>query len=190
LFVCLFVCFFFFFFFFLKKQNFPGERTLDENRALCRPLHRAVLKGDWPAAEAFLNEHPDCVRAPITNEKATALHIAVIAQRTTFIEELLRLMVTTREDLELQTTYGYTALHHAAQSGIVRIAEKLVDHNHRLLLIPDANDQGDMPLNVAACLGHANMISYLLSRTRLECLTPEKRTALLHLTIYNDLYGN
>jgi ankyrin repeat protein len=181
----LFVCFFFFF---LKKQNFPGERTLDEYRALCRPLHQAVLKDDWPAAEAFLREYPDCVRAPITKEKETALHIAVIAERTSFIEELLTL--TTLGDLELKTAYEYTALHLAAQSGNVIIAEQLVESNRRPLLIPDANDHGDMPLNVAACLGHANMISYLLPETPLGELTPDKRTKLLHFTIHNDFYGN
>jgi ankyrin repeat protein len=112
----------------------------------------------------------------------------VIAERTSFIEELLTL--TTLGDLELKTAYEYTALHLAAQSGNVIIAEQLVESNRRPLLIPDANDHGDMPLNVAACLGHANMISYLLPKTPLGELTPDKRTKLLHFTIHNDFYGN
>jgi ankyrin repeat protein len=181
LFVCL-----FFFFFFSEKQNFPGE-----NRAPCRPLLLAALKGDWPTAEALLSGNPDSVRARITKEGATVLHIAVIAQRTTFIEKLLIWIGDNQDALGSKTTSDYTALHYAAQSGIFRNAEKLVqkyptpDH---LPLIPNSN--GDMPLNLAAYQGHAKIISYLLPKTPLDQLTPDNSTNLLNWTIQNDLYGN
>ncbi|XP_062162606.1 ankyrin repeat-containing protein ITN1-like [Alnus glutinosa] len=172
------------------KQNFPGERTLDNYRFVCRDLLKAALEGDWPAAERFLEESRglDYVRTPITNYKGTVLHVAVNAQRTTFVEELLKWMKATPEDLELQTTGGYTALHYAAQSGIVRIAEQLVEINDRLLVMPDYSKDRETPLNVAAFQGHANMISYLLSQTPLDRLTSDNSTNLLLWTIRNDLY--
>ncbi|XP_059436350.1 uncharacterized protein LOC132169313 [Corylus avellana] len=110
------------------------------------PLLQAALKGDWPTAKAFYDKDKDCVRASITINKATALHIAVSAQHTTFITNLLKLM--RREDLELKTNYGFTALHTAAQVGNVRIAEQLLKINNKPLSILDVNE--DTPLIVAA----------------------------------------
>ncbi|XP_062162521.1 ankyrin repeat-containing protein NPR4-like [Alnus glutinosa] len=165
----------------------PMKRTLDECRGPCRPLLQAAIKGDWSAAEAFLKENRDYVRAPITKEKATTLHIAAAAQHTAFITEMLKLIVSTPKDLELmKTTSGFTALHSAAQSGNVRIAEQLVEMNNKLLSIKDVNE--DTPLIVAAYLGHTNMVSYLFALTGLEHLTDGKRTELLEYTIYNDMF--
>ncbi|XP_062161761.1 uncharacterized protein LOC133868774 isoform X2 [Alnus glutinosa] len=164
----------------------PRKRTLDECRGPCRPLLQAAIKGDWQAAKAFFKENRDYVRAPITKEKATTLHIAAAAQHTTFITEMLKLIVSTPKDLELKTTYGFTALHSAAQSGNVRIAEQLVKMNNKLLSIQDVNE--DTPLIVAAYLGHTNMVSYLFALTGLEHLTDGKRTELLEYTIYNDMF--
>jgi ankyrin repeat protein len=131
---------------------------------------------------------PNYVREPITRDKETALHIAAAAQHTTFIDGLLSSELgMTPEDVAMQTSYGFTTLHSAAQSGNVRIAEQLVIKNNCLLLILDIND--DTPLNVAAYLGHANMVSYLLSMTPLEKLNVEKCNDLFHDTIYNDMYG-
>ncbi|XP_059436314.1 ankyrin repeat-containing protein NPR4-like [Corylus avellana] len=132
----------------------------------------------------FLESNPDCVRVPITKEKATALHVAVIAKHTTFVEELLKLM--TPMDLELRAINGFTALHSAAQSRIVEIDKQLVEINDKPLLIPDYS--GDIPLNVAAYVGHTNMVSYLFSLTPLEQLTADKHIKLLECTSYNDMY--
>jgi ankyrin repeat protein len=167
------------------KEKIPVERTLDEYRALCGPLLEAALKDDWKAAKAFLDEHPECVRAPITKEQGTALHNAVVAQRTTFTKELLKRM--TPEDLELRTIHGITALQFAAQSGIVRIAEQLVKINKKPLLFHD-ND-GRKPIHYAVQLGHRNMVSYLFSVTPFEELTAHERIELLLGAIYHDMHG-
>jgi ankyrin repeat protein len=188
----LFVCFFFP----LKKLNFPGERTLDNDRFVCRGLLKAALEGDWPAAEGLLEANGEHFRVPITDYERTVLHVAVIAQRTTFVEDFLKWIDTCdsfsnqekKAVFELKTTYGYTALHHAVQSGIVRIAEELVKINSEPLLMTDAS--GDTPLNVAAFLGKAKMIKCLLYKTPLHQLTPVNSTKLLLWTIKNDLYGN
>ncbi|XP_062162197.1 uncharacterized protein LOC133869258 [Alnus glutinosa] len=152
----------------------------------CRPLLYAAIKGDWPAAKAFLENYPHHVRTPITEGQATAFHIAAAAQHTTFITQMLKLIVSTPKVLESETTYGFTALHSAAQSGNVRIAEQLVKMNRGLLSIPDRNE--DTPLIVAAYLGHKNMVSYLFTQTRLEHLTNAKRIELLEFTIDNDMF--
>ncbi|XP_059436316.1 ankyrin repeat-containing protein NPR4-like [Corylus avellana] len=92
------------------------------------------------------------------------------------------------EDLELQTRYGFTALHFAAQVGNVKIAQLLVNIHNKAVAILDRN--GDTPLIVAASLGRTNVASYLfsLSSTPLEQLNDEKRIELLLATISNDMY--
>ncbi|XP_062161766.1 ankyrin repeat-containing protein ITN1-like isoform X3 [Alnus glutinosa] len=162
-----------------------GGRTLDEYRALGGPLLHAAIKGDWPAAKAFLEKYPDWVRAPITKQKGTALNNAVMAQHTAFTKELLKWM--TPKDLELKNIKGATALHYAAQSGIVRIAEQLVEMNNKPLLIHDCEE--NIPLHVATCQGHTDMVSYLFSVTPFQHLAANDRTRLLLDTIYNDMYG-
>jgi ankyrin repeat protein len=159
-----------------KKEN------LEEHRRQSAPLLRAALKGDWVAANAVLLEkNLDRVRARITIEEATTLHIAAASGHTTFVKELLKSMepIQSKDDLELKTNYGFTALHSAAQSGNVRIAMQLVNINKELPLIPC--DRGDTPLIVAAYLGHTNMVSYLFSETPLEQLTDEKRIVLFRI---------
>ncbi|XP_059436359.1 ankyrin repeat-containing protein ITN1-like [Corylus avellana] len=161
------------------------ERIIDENRAQCGPLLHAAIKGDWPAAKAFLEKYPHCVRPNVSKEEGTALHEAVVAQQSTFIKELLKLM--TPEDLELRTKQGATALHFAAQSGIVRIAEQLVKINNKPLLIDDCDER--TPLQYAVELGrHRNMVSYLFSVTPLIQLTAHQRSELLLYAVSSDFY--
>ena len=168
----------------MKNSKLVGEKRLLRNRAKCASLLQAAIKDDWPEAQKFLQENPDCVRLPITRENATALHIAAAAEHTTFVKELLKLMKP--EDLELETSYGYTALHSAAQSGNVDIAKQLVRENKKLLFIP--NQQKEMPLHVAAFLGQKKMVSHLFSETFAE-LNRVQRIDLLHYTICTDMYG-
>lgn len=168
------------FLFSFEKEN------LEELRRCAVRLLRAALKGDWVAAKAVLDENPDFYRAHITEEEATALHIAAAAGHTNFVKELSEGME--RSDfVDLKTNYGYTALHSAAQSGNVRIAKHLFTINDALPLIDDYS--GDKPLNVAAYAGNTAMVSYLLSLTPLESLTADKRIELLECTSYNDMYG-
>jgi ankyrin repeat protein len=90
--------------------------------------------------------------------------------------------------LELQTNYGFTALHTAALVGNVSIAKQLVSKNVELPSITDF--EGNTPLIVAAYVGHTDMVSYLLCPSSTpERLTQEKRIELLGHTIRNDMYG-
>ncbi|XP_059436360.1 ankyrin repeat-containing protein ITN1-like [Corylus avellana] len=93
----------------------------------------------------------------------------------------------TLEDLELRTKQGATALHFAAQSGIVRIAEQLVKINNKPLLIDDCDER--TPLQYAVELGrHRNMVSYLFSVTPLKQLTAHQRSELLLYAVSSDFY--
>ncbi|KAF8408608.1 hypothetical protein HHK36_004671 [Tetracentron sinense] len=148
------------------------------------PLYRAALKGDWKMAKEFLNSHPGGVHAKITRGRETALHIAAGATHTLFVEELVKLMKT--EDLALQNKYKNTALCFAAASGIVRIAEVMVEKNEHLLIMRGSS--GLLPLCVAALLGHRDMVHYLYSVTKDENLTTHDRIGLLVATISTNLF--
>ncbi|XP_059436471.1 uncharacterized protein LOC132169454 [Corylus avellana] len=167
----------------IQRQSNEREsrfRYLD----LCVPLYQAALKGDWLAAEALLQKYPDVVRDPITEGHMTALHIAAAAKRTNFVKELVKCM--SADDLALQNKDGNTALCFAAASGIVTIAEEMVNMNNRLPCIRDS--QGLTPLLIAASLGRRNMVSYLLSATPFDQLTAIERIQLLLATISTDMY--
>lgn len=166
-------------------QKVAGTIT-HENCARCSPLLQAALKGDWPAAKALIDEHPDWVRAPITEDRTTALHTAAIAKHTTFVKEVLKRM--TPIDLQLTNLGGATALHFAAQTGIVRIAEEMVKMNNELPSITDGQEM--TPLYVAAFFGHRKMVDYLFSFTYfLPSTSNYQCSQLLLATISAGFYG-
>ncbi|KAG6696215.1 hypothetical protein I3842_09G136800 [Carya illinoinensis] len=91
-----------------------------------------------------------------------------------------------KEDLELKTTDGCTALFFAAQSGVVRIAMEMVKMNEDLLCIRAKEDV--TPLLAAAMRGRRNMVSYLYSVTPFQELTTVERLTLLLATVSTDMY--
>ncbi|KAF5475326.1 hypothetical protein F2P56_007139 [Juglans regia] len=168
-----------------QNSDRRNER-LPEDRTLSVPLLQAALKGDWKTANSFLKKHPEFVRVPIDREYATALHNAAASKHTNFVIKLLKLM--NKEDLELKTTDGCTALFFAAQSGVVRIAMEMVKMNKDLLCIRAKQDV--TPLLAAAMRGRRNMVSYLYSVTPFqEYLTSTvERLTLLLATVSTDMY--
>jgi hypothetical protein len=116
----------------------------------------------------------------------TALHTAAIAKHTNFVKQLLKSMRP--DDLKQKSMGGATALHFAAQTGIVKIAKEMVKMNNELPLIQD--NQEMTPLHVAALLGrHRNMVDYLFSVTCLRGLTTHQLIELLLATIFAGFYG-
>lgn len=149
------------------------------------PLFLASLRGDWNLAREFLNLNPQAVRATITRNSETALHIAAGAKHVTFVQELVELMEPI--DLEMKNNDGNTALCFAAVSGIMKIAEAMVRKNNKLPSI-----RGSMratPLLMAALLGHKDMVWYLYSVTKEDDLTDEDLIGLLVAVINADLFG-
>ncbi|KAG2725799.1 hypothetical protein I3760_01G083500 [Carya illinoinensis] len=159
--------------------------SLPPSRVIYARFLRAALEDDWKTAEAFIQENPNCLAAPITKQEGTALHNAAGAKRTRFVKELVKLM--TLEQLELRNNRNCTALFYAAQSEIVTIAEVMVKKNINLPLIP-RNDIQCLPLYAAIKTGNRDMVSYLYSVTPIQVLASAHRVELLKATISTDLY--
>lgn len=161
------------------------EETKEKFFTAYVPLLLASLRGDWNVAREFLNFNPQAVRARITRNSETALHIAAGAKHIIFVQELVELMEPI--DLEMKNNDGNTALCFAAVSGITKIAEAMVKKNSKLPSI-----RGSMratPLFMAALLGHKDMVWYLYSVTKEEGLTDEDWIGFLVAVINADLYG-
>lgn len=130
--------------------------------------------------------HPDIVRSRISREWETGLHIAAAARNLHFVKELVKLM--TNEDIALPNKINNTALCFAAASGIVDIADVMVDRDP---LLPRVRGNGGMtPLHMAALLGHREMVLYLLPYTDVnDVLMPADLINLFISLINTDLYG-
>ncbi|XP_059436306.1 ankyrin repeat-containing protein P16F5.05c-like [Corylus avellana] len=151
-------------------------------------LYQAALKGDWQVAKILIEKYPDLVRRPITEQKDTALHIAVAAKHATFAKELVKCM--TSEDIELRNENGNTALCFAAYAGgseLVSIVQEMVQENKKLPLV--RGSCGNTPLYIAALNGSKEMVSYLYPLTPFEDLAPIDRIDILVATISTDMYG-
>ncbi|XP_065635646.1 ankyrin repeat-containing protein At5g02620 isoform X2 [Quercus suber] len=162
---------------------YDGERRRDHLSA-CVPLYQAAIKGEWKAAKVVIDKDPHVVRVRINRKWETALHIAAAAKRTAFVKELVKYM--TEEDLALQNKDKNTAICYAAASGIVEIAEVMVEKNKKLPMI--RGNQGKTPLYMAALFGHREMVSYLYSVTDFGSLAHDEKISLLLGTISADLY--
>ncbi|XP_035845613.1 ankyrin repeat and sterile alpha motif domain-containing protein 1B-like [Helianthus annuus] len=166
-------------------SQYPGRQDYIKT---CVPLYNAAINGDWEAANAILSQRLELVRFSITGNHETALHIAVSAQNTKFVEELLKVM--NEEDLELQNKSGNTALCSAAVAGNKKLAEILVNKNKKLLTIPGS--EGMMPLYIAALFGHHDTVEYLYDNSEnmtTENWTNENRGWVLLKCIEADLFG-
>ncbi|XP_056163475.1 ankyrin repeat-containing protein NPR4-like isoform X2 [Syzygium oleosum] len=152
--------------------------------SLYTPLYNAAMKGHWESAEKFLRSHPGAINVRIRKEMDTVLHIAAGAKHTKFVEEVVKMM--SPADLALRNKSNNTALCYAAASGVVKIAESMVNKNRDLPGM--RGNKGMTPLYIAALFGHRNMVSYLFRVTDDEHLTEEDHVNLLHATINMDLF--
>ncbi|MFS8021091.1 putative ankyrin repeat-containing domain-containing protein [Helianthus anomalus] len=137
----------------MSKNSVGGEDYTN----ICIPLYTALIKGNWKSANLILSKQEKLVRCSITENCETALHIAVSAQNTKCVEELLKIMK--KEDLELQNNHGNTVLCLAAAAGNRTLAEMLVNANKKLLKIPNINNM--MPLYIAALFRNHDTVEYL-----------------------------
>ncbi|KAF5472656.1 hypothetical protein F2P56_009355 [Juglans regia] len=169
---------------FVREQVARGTRRF-QFLDIYVPLYQAALKGDWHAVEAILEKYLDAIRNPITKANDTALHIAALAERASFVRELVKRM--NPADLELTNKQENMAICFAAASGIVAIDEEMVNKNGKLPLIRDSNKM--TPLYMAALQGRRDMVSYLYSVTDFEHLTSSERIDILVASISADFYG-
>ncbi|XP_038876939.1 ankyrin repeat-containing protein NPR4-like [Benincasa hispida] len=172
-------------------QTIDSEVPLDEETKQLRitakkiSLYHAALKGDWEKAESILKADTSwSVSNYITRDNETALHIAAGAKHVGFVEQLMNIM--TLDDIAIINTHGNTALCFAATSGVVRIAELMVQKNKDLPLIRGFGNA--TPLFMAISYQRKQMASYLFSVTDRKQLTSQDQIELLIATIHSDFY--
>lgn len=90
----------------------PGRK---EYLDLCVPLYQAALKGKWKDAKVIIDQNNDIVRAAVTRNQETTLHIAAATKHKTFVKHLLAEM--SKSDLALKNKDDNTAICFAAASG-------------------------------------------------------------------------
>ena len=155
------------------------------------PLLRAVGSGDLDATEKFLKDDPEAVKAKLTSQGDTVLHIATFFGHLHIVERLVQLM--SEDDLALKNKDDSTALHLVTlieSKNIVKVGKCMVEKNTRLVTIADARDW--LPVTLALDLGHTEMARYLYSVTPFEVLLPEKGkhgVVLLFQCYYTKMFG-
>ncbi|KAH7569652.1 hypothetical protein JRO89_XS06G0228100 [Xanthoceras sorbifolium] len=93
------------------------------------------------------------------------------------------------DDLEKKNKKGNTAFTLVAMSGNVQLALLMIENNKKLAMIRNGieDNSGMLAVQVAALLGHKEMVNYLYKITR-EDLKNEDRIELLVKLIDSDLY--
>ncbi|XP_019051701.1 PREDICTED: uncharacterized protein LOC104588485 [Nelumbo nucifera] len=133
-----------------------------------RLLYKAALRGDWGAANLFLQRNPDAVAAKINVSWMTALSVAASAGHAQFVQKLVEKMSV--KQLESKDRLGRTALFYAAMADCTQSAKAMVTKNPNLTQI--RNDENATPLLCALTYGSKKMVRYLYSVTRDEDPSP------------------
>lgn len=162
------------------------DKTSEEFLKYGVRLYQAALKADWSTINMIHFENPSWICKQITKGGETLLHIAAAAKHVELVKKLVRIMSI--ESLALANSVQNTALCFAAVSGVVEIAQAMVEKNKELPNI--RGSQGMTPLYMAVLLGHRQMVWYLLNVTDDSQITDQDRIGLLTSSIDSDLYGN
>ena len=133
-----------------------------------RPLFDAVGRGKWDTAKAYLDQHPDAVRARSNVSNNTPLHIAVSAGHLHIVEELVQLLEEA-DLLSQQTEDGFTVLALSIRTGHIPIAKCLIRKNRELVTV--VHEIESLPVVHAVNVSHFQMARYLYSVTPREALT-------------------
>ncbi|GMQ06584.1 hypothetical protein CsSME_00051118 [Camellia sinensis var. sinensis] len=127
------------------------------------PLHIAIHQGNWENASKIFENDPNVITARPTALSETPLLVAVKQrQGILFVRKLVELMQP--EALALTDYFSNTALHAVAVLGNIIEAKLIVEKNPDLPNI--WNNDGSLPLHLAAMHGQRKMTLFLLSVTR------------------------
>ena len=148
-------------------------------------LYQAAIKGDWKTAKSIFDVDSSAITMKITGGVDTPLHIAAAAKHISFVEKLVEKY--SLSDLAIKNKNGDTALAFAAASGVVRIAEVMVDKNEKLPNICNANTK--FPVLMAVAYKRKEMASFLLSKTNFQKIEAFEQIELLISAISSDYYG-
>ncbi|KAL3820302.1 hypothetical protein ACJIZ3_006207 [Penstemon smallii] len=149
-------------------ENFKGMRPKTLHKYL--PLHRATIKHDWEKASRIFREDGNAIKAKITPDLETVLHVAVSLGKSKeaidFLRDLVGL-ISDNELLELQDRNGYNPLHYAAETGNTEAARILVEKHPDLVY--RAAKGGKYPVHMAA-IGHRDTLKYLINHTSADVM--------------------
>lgn len=115
----------------------------------------------------------------------TVIQVATNAKCTLFVKEILEYM--TAEELVIGNFVKDVPLHNAAASGMVKIAELMVQKNNNLPMFRGFHDF--IPFGTAAQFGHKAMAQYLFRVTKFDYLNEKQRSRLFFNTLSCDMYG-
>ncbi|XP_052198337.1 uncharacterized protein LOC127805626 [Diospyros lotus] len=155
---------------FTEENHQPAPPIQDDKKdEYCKyiALHKAAVEGDWEKAKKFFEKNQEAVTANINSDLENALHVAIQAggnKAIDFVKNLVEEM--TIEDLEHKNVSRQTVLMYAAGAGNTRAAVILVEKHPRLLYICD--DDGTLPVHMAASYDRKDTFQYLLSKTQDE----------------------
>ncbi|KAK6243350.1 hypothetical protein QUC31_009759, partial [Theobroma cacao] len=131
-----------------------------------RPLYLAALEGNWEAADGYFRDNvPDAFFAQISCTGMNALLVASCNGHTKFVEMLVERMP--EKALEMPGPGGYTALHHAAIGGNLKMAIALIRRNPQLTQITDNGGKTPLLLAVSIFPEH-KLVAYLTRSTTIE----------------------
>lgn len=173
------------YFFFLCITCFFFFKWTEGIRRRRLKLYRAALNGDWAVAKGIYDVYEGDILEGITEAGDTALHVAALAKHIGFAKELVKIIKP--ENLAKKNEKKKcTALFFAAASGEVEIAREMMDHNKKIATI--RNEDGSLPIQMAASLGHKDMVEYLYEPTK-NSWKPMDRFNLLLTLVETELYG-
>ncbi|XP_020216100.1 uncharacterized protein LOC109799869 isoform X2 [Cajanus cajan] len=171
------------------------QGRVGDNVRHCIKLYKCVEEGDEKGVELFLSlaEGRRALFLTSDSDRRTVLHVAAIAGHVKVVEVLVR----EGEDilLKMHDNMGNTALALAAYlTGKTEVAECMVEDKKggriRQNLLAIANNDGEIPLLLAADRGHKRMTRYLFSKTPYKVLNEQdydKRVLLLERCIREEI---
>ncbi|EOX96906.1 Ankyrin repeat family protein, putative [Theobroma cacao] len=151
------------------------------------PLYQAAMKGDVEEVGRIIGQNQQALRQSVTEGMETVLHIAALGKQVQLVEKLVEWIKAQglKVALRLRNRDGNTALSFAAISGIVPLAELMVNEDQSLPKI--RNNARVTPLHLAALLGHRDMVKYLYEHTD-DDLTDAERHGIFIICIRTGLY--
>ncbi|XP_070673550.1 uncharacterized protein [Malus domestica] len=142
-----------------KRKILNMQDRDDIQRRDYQAYFAAVRSGDWNKTKSFLDQHAD-----VTGRKdslGTALHNAVIFKQEKIVEGLVKLM--TEEELEKQSSDGWTALAYAARDNL-NMVKCIVTQNQNLIGIAEEGSQMT-PILILAMHDRWDIVRYLFDLT-------------------------
>lgn len=155
----------------VSSHNISKQSSENTSYYQYESLIKALEHGNWYVIETLIRACPDILREKISSTGQTALHIATQSGNVKIVEKLVEKM--DKEDLELKEELAqFTPLALACLDGFIEIAQCMIHKNPRLVCI--VNEDGNLPVLLAAMRGKKDMTRFLYSVTPSEELAPEK----------------